>query len=176
MKSKSQALKKFKSLRDDKHYDKGGLYVIFMLDNERYAMDIGSVQEILKPQSITEIPRTPDYLSGVINLRGRIVPIIDLRLRVGMPVREATKTTRIVVGRHEEQAVGMIVDAVLAVRAVPQRLIEPASPLFAARVDMDFIKGLARLDEGIVTLLDPDRLLRKPGAPAALTELNGNAN
>jgi purine-binding chemotaxis protein CheW len=99
-----------------------------------------------------------------------------MRLCVGMPAREATKTTRIVIGRHEEQAVGMIVDAVLAVRAVPQRLIETASPLFAARINMDYIKGLARLDDGVVTLLDPDRLLRKPGAPDAPPELNGNAS
>ena len=166
MSKENRAIKKFKSLRDDKPYDKGDLYVIFALDNEMYALGIDAVQEILKPRGVTEIPRTPEHLTGVINLRGRIVPIIDLRLRLGMPPREATQSTRIVIGRHEDQSVGMIVDEVSAVRAVPHGSIEPASQLISARVDADFIKGLAKIDRGIITLLEPDRLLQKPGSAA----------
>ncbi|MFH1540067.1 MAG: chemotaxis protein CheW [bacterium] len=155
--------KKLKLSRHEKHADaEGRLYVRFKLAEETYGVPISSVQEIIKPKQITEIPHTPDFLCGVVNLRGKIVPVIDLRMRLGLPTGEITKFTRIVIVRFKEQVIGMLVDSVIEVRPIAEEKIEAASPLIAGPVDSDFFEGVANLDERIVIILDIGKVLKKP--------------
>jgi purine-binding chemotaxis protein CheW len=147
---------------------KGLEYVVFALGAEKFAVGIESIQEILKPQNVTEIPHTPDFLVGVINLRGKIVPVVDLRQRLGMSAKEVGKSSRIIVAIHQSQAIGMLVDSVLAVQPVATKRIERASPLISGAVDSDYFEGIANLGNYIVTILDVKKVLNKPsrGLPA----------
>jgi purine-binding chemotaxis protein CheW len=151
--------------------DEGAQFVIFMLADERYAVGIDTVQEILKPQRITEIPHTPEFLIGVVNLRGKIVPVVDLRRKLGLPVRAIVRSTRIIVSHYQGKPVGMLTDAVLAVRSVADTRIEPPAPLITGSVDVEAIKGIARLDDGVVGILNIDKVLEKPtrGLPASVS-------
>ncbi|MCR4427034.1 MAG: chemotaxis protein CheW, partial [Firmicutes bacterium] len=101
--------------------------VIFELNGESYGVDISRVQDINRMQDITKIPHAPDHVEGVINLRGRVIPVIDLRRRFGLPCGEHTKSTRIVVIQMGESLIGMVVDGVSEVLRVPQDTIEPPS-------------------------------------------------
>jgi purine-binding chemotaxis protein CheW len=146
--------------------DQGALFVIFELAAERYGAGIDCVQEIIKPPGITEIPHAPEYLSGVINLRGRIVPVVDLRRKLHMEPRPLTPDTRIIVALADGHTLGMIVDRALAVRPIPERLIEPPPPMFTAAVDPGAISGLARIEGELVTLLDLRSVLAANNRPA----------
>lgn len=137
-------------------------YLTFMLNDEEYGVDILRVQEIKGWSSTTKIPNTPDYIRGVMNLRGAIVPIIDLRSRFEMPAIAYTATTVVIVLKiHSdgvERTVGFVVDAVSDVYNVAQDQYRPA-PDFGSHVDTAFIRALATVDEKMVILLDIDRLL-----------------
>jgi len=137
-------------------------YLTFMLNDEEYGVDILRVQEIKGWSSTTKIPNTPDYIRGVMNLRGAIVPIIDLRSRFAMPAIDYTATTVVIVlkihSENVERTVGFVVDAVSDVYNVAQDQYRPA-PDFGSHVDTDFIRALATVDEKMVILLDIDRLL-----------------
>lgn len=135
-------------------------FVIFNLAKEYYGLDIASVEGIIKLQTITKMPKSPEYVEGVINLRGTVVPVIDLRKRFGLPQIEMTKDTRIVNVYMGKTKVGMIVDAVSEVIRVPEDAIEPP-PSMVAGVDISFIKGIAKLDDRLVTLLDLNRILSR---------------
>lgn len=145
--------------------DQGDLFVIFQLGGERYGAGIDCVQEIIKPRSITEIPHSPDYLAGVINLRGRIVPVVDLRRKLRMEPRAHTPSTRIMVAVVRDLTLGMIVDCALAVRPIPAHRIEAAPPMFSAAVDPGAISGLAKIDGELVTLLDLQAVLDRNDRP-----------
>ncbi|HEC20231.1 MAG TPA: chemotaxis protein CheW [Gammaproteobacteria bacterium] len=142
----------------------GDQFLTFMLAGEEYGVDILRVQEIKGWDSVTPIPNTPDYIRGVINLRGTIVPIIDLRRRFGLEAVEYSPVTVVIVLRVEDpetgnsRVMGLVVDAVSDVYNVPEDAIKPA-PDFGSIVDVDFVKGLAALDEVMVIVLDVDRLL-----------------
>jgi purine-binding chemotaxis protein CheW len=142
----------------------GDQFLTFMLAGEEYGVDILRVQEIKGWDSVTPIPNTPDYIQGVINLRGTIVPIIDLRLRFNLEAVEYGPVTVVIVLRVEDpdggksRVMGLVVDAVSDVYNVPENAIKPA-PDFGSVVDVDFVKGLATLDETMVIVLDIDRLL-----------------
>ena len=134
--------------------------VVFELGAELYAVDIARVHEIIRLQSITRVPRSPAYVEGVINLRGKVIPVMDLRRRFGLPVAEHTRASRIVVVEIGEQVVGIIVDAVSEVLRVTASLIEPPSPVVAG-VDSEYLEAIARLPERLLILLDLDRLLAR---------------
>jgi purine-binding chemotaxis protein CheW len=127
--------------------------VVFDLANEQYGVDISAVESIIKLQPITVVPHAPSFVEGVTNLRGTVLPVIDLRKRFGLPVKEATKDTRIVVVEMSGEAVGMVVDAVLEVLRVPEEAIEPPSPLVTT-ADSAFIKSIAKVAERLIILLD----------------------
>jgi purine-binding chemotaxis protein CheW len=136
-------------------------FLTFLLDGEEYGVEILRVQEIKGWDAITCIPNTPEYLCGVLNLRGMIVPIVDLRLRFGMPFSEYTPTTVIVVLRIEgvtERTVGVVVDAVSDTYNVKSEAIQPA-PDFGSIINTQYIRGLATLNDNMVMLLDLDSLL-----------------
>lgn len=137
-------------------------YLTFFLDNEEFGVDILSVKEIRVWSPVTEIPDTPHYLKGVINLRGVIIPIIDLRERFNRKGKEYTDKTVVIVLRtdinHQEVMVGIVVDAVSDVYKVTTHNIRQA-PNFGSKVDIRFIKGMATIDEKIVILLNSEKLL-----------------
>ena len=144
----------------------GGMsqYLTFMLGSEEFGADILRVQGIQGWDSATPIPKSPDYVLGVTNLRGSVVPIIDLRRRFALPDQEFGPTTVVIVVKVEsptqDRIIGMVVDAVSEVYSVDAEEIQPA-PDFGSNVDTRFIKGLAPMDERLLILLSIDELLNE---------------
>ena len=138
-------------------------YLTFTLAGEEYGVDILRVQEIKGWTPVTHIPNAPDFLKGVLNLRGAIVPIVDLRVRFSLESIEYTPTTVVivlsVVAEGQERTFGIVVDAVSDVLNIPADEVRP-KPDFGTVVDANFISGLATVNEQMVMLLDIDRLLR----------------
>jgi purine-binding chemotaxis protein CheW len=132
--------------------------VVFELADESYGVDIGAVNTIIRMQEITEIPRSPEFVEGVINLRGSIIPVIDLRKRFSLPVGEETKASRIVVVETSGQLIGMVVDAVSETLRLQQDAIEPPSPIVTS-VDSEYVRGVGKLENRLVILLDLDKVL-----------------
>ena len=130
----------------------------FQLDDEEYGIDILKVQEINRITEITKIPQSPDFVEGVINLRGNVIPIIDLRKRFNMPHKEYDKQTRIVVGEIGDRTVGFIVDAVSEVIRLPENTIEPP-PNITSDDRTDYILGVGKLDDRLLMLLDIEKIL-----------------
>lgn len=136
-------------------------YLTFQLNNEEYGVEILRVQEIKGWDTVTHIPNTPPFLCGVLNLRGTIVPVVDLRLRFGMPFRNYTKMTVVVVLKVEgvtQRTVGIVVDAVSDAHNIKPEDVKP-SPSLGTQLDTEFISGLVDLGNNMVMLLDIDRLL-----------------
>jgi len=132
--------------------------ISFQLLDEMYAINIRLVQEIIRIQEITDIPRKEKYLLGVINLRGQIIPVIDLKLKLHLQKTEATNKSRIIVVKYHGVEVGMIVDAVLEVLRIPETEIEPPSP-FISPLNTDHIKGLSKVAGKMVVILDVEKSL-----------------
>lgn len=127
--------------------------VSFKLGEEEFGVDILKVQEINRLVEITKVPRTPDFVEGVINLRGKVIPIIDLRKRFGLNLKDNDKDTRIVVIDIDGSIMGMIVDAVSEVLRLPESTIEPA-PEIATSIDSEYIRGVAKLEDRLLIFLD----------------------
>ena len=127
--------------------------VVFELGEERYGLDIATVYEIIRHQPVTAVPQAPSFVEGVINLRGRIIPVVDLRRRFGMMAGELTKASRIVVCEAAGTRVGLVVDGVSEVLMVPADAIEQ-TPEVASGYDTQYLKGIAKLGERLVILLD----------------------
>ena len=134
--------------------------VVLDLGGEAYGIEIGRVEEIIRMQPITRIPNGPAFIEGVTSLRGRVIPVLDLRKRFGLPVSEPTRRSRIVVGELGEHTVGLVVDGVSEVLALPAGAVEPPSTLVMSG-DSAFLRGVARLDAQLILLLDPSRLLTR---------------
>jgi purine-binding chemotaxis protein CheW len=137
-------------------------YLTFMLAGEEYGVDILRVQEIKGWGKVTPIPGTPEYVRGVMNLRGTIVPILDLRKRFSMDEIDYGPTTVVIVLRVEcegrDRIMGIVVDAVSDVYAVPAEELRP-SPDFGGNVHVEFVRGLATVDEKMVIIVNVDKLL-----------------
>ncbi|HYZ16047.1 MAG TPA: chemotaxis protein CheW [Candidatus Acidoferrum sp.] len=132
--------------------------VSFKLGSEEYGVDIAQVQEINRMVAITHVPRAPQFMEGVINLRGQLIPIIDLRARFGMPRTEHTKNTRIVVTEIGAKRVGMVVDSVSEVLRLPTDHIEDA-PEMITGVDTEYIRGVGKIEDRLIILLDLARII-----------------
>ncbi|NLU42584.1 MAG: chemotaxis protein CheW [Firmicutes bacterium] len=138
-------------------------YVIFELAGENYAVDVTPVVNVLRMVEITEVPHAPSFVEGIVNFRGNVMPVIDLRKRLDLPVSEHTKQTRIMAVSLDKAMVGMIVDAVSEVAEIPPDIIEPPSPILLD-VDSDFLKGIAKMptdseEDRLVIILDLARVL-----------------
>ncbi len=133
-------------------------FLTFNLAEEFYGVDILKVQEIKGYTNVTKIPNTPDYLKGVLNLRGTIVPIVDLRLKFGMGVTEPTSFTVVVVVNVRNRVMGFLVDAVSDVLDLNAKDIQPP-PQLGNTVDITFVAGIGNSNDHLVTLLDIDRVL-----------------
>jgi purine-binding chemotaxis protein CheW len=134
--------------------------VVFELGAEFYGVEISRVHEIIRLQSVTHVPRAPSFVEGVINLRGKVIPVVDLRRRFGLPSGEHTRASRIVVLEIGDQVVGVIVDGVSEVLRVSTATVEPPSPVVAG-IDSEYLRGIAKLPERLVILLDLDRVLAR---------------
>jgi purine-binding chemotaxis protein CheW len=136
-------------------------FLTFTLDNEQYAIGVAKVREVLEHTKITKLPRTAVFMKGIINLRGAGVPVIDLRLKFGLPETPITKDTSIIVMEVESQdgavVVGALADAVHEVVDIDEKSIEPA-PRFGTRLAAEFIKGVGKKDDLFIILLDIDRI------------------
>jgi purine-binding chemotaxis protein CheW len=134
--------------------------VSFKVGSEEFGVDILKVQEINKMLKITRVPNAPEFVEGVVNLRGRIIPVIDLRKRLSLSAKEHDSKTRIVVVDIGGNIVGFIVDEVNEVLRVSKDIIENP-PELVSKVESDFITSVAKLDDRIIILLDLDNLLEK---------------
>ncbi|HTZ39918.1 MAG TPA: chemotaxis protein CheW [Syntrophales bacterium] len=142
--------------------DREGKYLTFALAEEEYGIGILKVKEIIGMMPVTHVPQTPDFVKGVINLRGKVIPVVDLRLRFGLQVAAYTERTCIIVvevaGAHGAVLMGIVVDAVSEVLNIRGTDIEN-TPAFGVKLDTDFILGMAKAAGGIKILLDIDRVL-----------------
>jgi len=149
---------------------KGGKYLTFALGKEEYGLEILKVREIIGWMDITTMPRTPAYIKGVVNLRGQVIAVVDLRTKFGMEAAARTEQTCIIVVeiRHEQRklSTGIIVDRVSEVLEIPGDNIEPA-PSFGATVATDFILGMGKVGESVKILLDIDKVLSSEEVIAA---------
>ncbi|EJL31633.1 chemotaxis protein CheW [Brevibacillus sp. BC25] len=131
--------------------------ILFKMGNEYYGLSISLVREIIKPLPITRFPKSPPYVEGVIDLRGRILPIINLRKMFDLEPLEETDDTRFVDLQMDGLNIGIIVDAVSEVMNIPQSLIEPAPPIIAG-VEGKYLQGIARMNDKLIMLLDVDEI------------------
>jgi purine-binding chemotaxis protein CheW len=142
--------------------DREGKYLTFMLDNEEYGIGILKIKEIIGMMPITTVPQTPGFVKGVINLRGKVIPVIDLRLRFGMESIDYTERTCIIVVEIQNRArtvlIGSVVDTVSEVLNIKSEDIED-TPTFGAKLDTDYILGMAKMEGGVKILLDIDQVL-----------------
>lgn len=132
--------------------------VTFSIGEEEFGVNILKVQEIIRTMDITKVPRAPEFVEGVINLRGKVIPIIDLRSRFGLSSKPEDKDTRIIVIEINNIIVGFVVDAVSEVLRIPAGTVEPPPPVVAG-VESDYISGVGKLKERLLIMLDLDRLL-----------------
>jgi purine-binding chemotaxis protein CheW len=133
-------------------------FLTFSLDGEHYAVGVGSVREVLEKTAITQMPKTPDYMRGIINIRGSVVPIIDLRLKLGLSLSEDTVDTCIIVTEIELTdkeiiVLGLLVDSVDEVVEIRSDEIDPA-PKIGHRIDTDFIAGIGKLEDRFIIILN----------------------
>ncbi len=135
-----------------------GKFLTFVLNDEEYGIEILKVREIIGVIDITSVPQTPHYLKGVINLRGKVIPIIDLRLKFSMPEQAHTLETCIIVAEVSGDQIGVVVDDVSEVLDIKGGEIEE-TPQFGQGLDTDFIMGLGKANDKIIIMLDIDKVL-----------------
>ncbi|NGZ03722.1 MAG: chemotaxis protein CheW [Nitrospira sp. WS238] len=138
--------------------DDGSQFLTFNLGDELYGVDILRVQEIKGYTTVTKIPNTPSHIKGVLNLRGTIVPIVELRTKFGMPTIDYTAFTVIIVVVVRDKVMGLVVDSVSDVLNIDKKDIQPP-PQFGAMVDVSFLNGVGKSGDKLVAILDMDRLL-----------------
>jgi purine-binding chemotaxis protein CheW len=132
--------------------------VTFSIGDEEFGVEILKVQEIIRMLEITKVPKAPAFVEGVINLRGKVIPIIDLRKRFGLAERGHDKNTRIIVIDINSMIVGFVVDSVSEVLRLPASTVEPPPPVVAG-LDSDYISGVGKLEDRLLIMLDLNRLL-----------------
>jgi purine-binding chemotaxis protein CheW len=133
--------------------------VIFNLSKEQYGLPITKVQDINRMMDITVMPSVPDFVEGIINLRGKIIPVVDLRKRLALPYSEYTNDTRIIVVQIREELVGIIVDSVAEVARIPFKNIEPPPATFANDVDVRHVLGVGKRDNSLITIINIDQIM-----------------
>lgn len=139
--------------------------VTFSTGDEEFGVDILKVQEIILPMAITKVPKAPEFVEGVINLRGKVIPVIDLRRRFGLKPKEQDKYTRIIVIEINQMIVGFVVDSISEVLRIPASTVEPTPPVVAG-IESEYISGVGKLEDRLLILLDLDRLLSREDVEA----------
>ncbi len=142
--------------------NRAGKYLTFRLAQEEYGLEILKVQEIIGMMNVTRVPKVPDFMRGVINLRGKVIPVVDLRLKFNMEHLEDTEKTCIIVvqisGASQEVTVGIIVDEVSEVMDIRAEQIEPP-PAFGASVETTFLLGMGKVEKEVIMMLDIDKVM-----------------
>ncbi len=133
--------------------------VAFQLGGEDFGVDIMQVQEIIRMPEITRIPQSPDYVGGVINLRGKIIVVINLGMRFGLASKELDDDSRIIVVEVDNHVLGMVVDSVSEVLRLPSADVEPAPELIKAKINAEYLKGVGKLGNRLLILLDLEKVL-----------------
>ena len=133
--------------------------VTFRMDDEEYAVDILKVQEIIKTMEITRVPKAPHFVEGVVNLRGKVIPIVNLRKRLGMPIMEHTQDSRIIVVDVQGKLIGILVDAVSEVLRLSSRSMESA-PSLERKARADYILGVGKFEDRLIVHLDLEKLFK----------------
>lgn len=141
----------------------------FRLAGEMYALDIRRIREVIRPQKVTPVPKSPAFIEGVINLRGMVVPVIDLRRRFSLPLPSDDRRARIIICVVERKTIGLLVDEATEVCRFSRQEVRPASP-FLGGAEAEFILGVCRQGENLIMLLDLDRLLSS-GESSALASI-----
>lgn len=131
--------------------------VTFEVASEAFGLDILKVHEIIRFQPLTRVPNLPEYVEGVLNLRGKVIPVVGLRQRMGLERREPTPTTKILVATVKNEVLGFMVDSVSEVLRINPETVEPAPRL--GEVRQKYVSGVGKLDKGLLLLLDLDQLL-----------------
>lgn len=132
--------------------------VIFKLGREEYGVSILQVQEIKRITEITRVPHTPDYIKGVINLRGSVLPVIDLKNRLNLPQQASTEDTRIIIVKVEELSIGMVVDAVSEVLTISQQNVD-SPEVVAGSVAANYLSGVGKLEDRLLILLNLEAII-----------------
>ncbi len=132
--------------------------VSFKIAEEEFGVNILIVQEINKMTEITKVPNSPDFIEGVINLRGRVIPVVNLRIKMGLKNKEYDKDTRIIIVEVAGKTVGFLVDSVSEVLRIPRNIIEPP-PTMVAGVNSSYITAVGKLEDRLLILLDLDKIL-----------------
>ncbi len=146
-------------LKEQKEDSSGLLQLVsFMIGSEEFGIDILYVQEINRMLQITKVPNAPYFVDGVVNLRGRVIPVIDLRTKLGIERKEHDKNTRIVVVEVDGKTAGFIVDAVKEVLRIPAGITEPP-PEIVTGMNSEFIMAVAKLEDRLITLIDLEKVL-----------------
>jgi len=153
---------------------RSGKFLTFFLAGEEYGLEILKVQEIIGMMDITPVPRAPEYIRGVINLRGKVIPIVDLRLRFGMESAERTSETCIIVVEANGVQTGIVVDQVSEVLDISADQIED-TPAFGSEVRTDYILGIGKAEGRVKLLLDIDRALAKDAEEASVIRQTADA-
>jgi len=146
------------SAREEKVVEASEHLATFYMDKEEYGVDVRLVQEIIRITEITQVPRAPEFIRGVINLRGRIIPVVDLKRKLGLGRFEASRQARIVVVRLRERLIGLLVDAASQVLKIPVAAIESA-PEEAVEIDASAVRGVAKLQDRLIILIDLAKVL-----------------
>ncbi|HMA99507.1 MAG TPA: chemotaxis protein CheW [Spirochaetota bacterium] len=134
-------------------------YMLFKIADEVYGIGIKSITEIIELQKITHVPDMPDYIKGVINLRGKVIPVMDIRLRFGMPERDYDDRTCIIIVNINDTSIGFLVDTVAEVHDIPEKNIEPAPDFKDNQARNNYIAGLGKVGEEVKILLDAEKML-----------------
>ena len=158
---------------DDRHSEK---YLSFVTGDEVYALPIGDVAEIISLQRIIPVPTTPSFIRGLINLRGAVIPVVDVRQRLGLPPVEPGDRSCIVVVRTDDEEIGLLVDSVSEVLEMRADQIQPAARSSSAPASTAFARGLGLVDGAVRVVLDSKRLLYagRPADATAAGERTGN--
>ena len=132
--------------------------ISFKVGDEEYGLEILSVKEVIRIREITKLPKAPDFVRGVINLRGDVIPIIDLRAKFGLPVRQYSDMTRVIVVEVDDKLMGMVVDGVSHVIRIRDDQIVPP-PTLVGGISADYIRGVGKLEEQLIVLLNIGKIL-----------------
>lgn len=153
-----------------------GKYMLFKLADEEYGLEILKVRELIGLMDITRVPRTMNFIRGVINLRGKVIPVVDLRLKFGMPQVEATDQTVIIVVQYthnkQELTIGILVDEVVEVLDIKSEQIEPPPDFGGGAGDSEFIRGVGKADKRVIFMIDIGRILTSDDA-LSLSKIKG---
>lgn len=149
--------------------------VVFAIGKEFYGLPIDAVQEIVRVPEVTTVPDAPSFFEGVINLRGKIVPVVDLRARLRLPRAERTRSTRVLITGNEGRVIGLLVDAVSEVRKLPAGSVKEPPEMIAA-VGIEYITGVVKADERLIVFLDIAKILSVEDMKKVVTtaELSGS--